>query len=102
MGERPPAWRYAAAAVFEQAPRYHGGGFAGFGLLPDEVPIIARRGELVVPPERVVREERITREPRPITVVVNVTAADANSFRASRGQIAAEMARALDRAGRNR
>ena len=74
VGERPPAVRYADAAVFEHAPRYHGGGFAGAGLLPDEVPII----------------------------VVNVTAADASSFRASQGQIAADMARAIDRASRNR
>jgi hypothetical protein len=88
--------------VFEHAPRYHGGGFAGSGLLPDEVPIIARRGELVVPPERVLREDRTEHERAPITVVINVTAADANSFRASQGQIAAEMARAIDRAGRNR
>jgi lambda family phage tail tape measure protein len=101
-GERLPAARYADAAVFEHAPRYHGGGFAGSGLLPDEVPIIARRGELVVPPERVVREEKTAREQRPITVVVNVTAADASSFRASQGQIAADMARAIDRASRNR
>jgi lambda family phage tail tape measure protein len=101
-GGRPPATRYADAAVFEQAPRYHGGGFAGSGLLPDEVPIIARRGELVVPPERVVREEKSARGQRPITVVVNVTAADASSFRASQGQMAADMARAIDRASRNR
>jgi lambda family phage tail tape measure protein len=101
-GERPPAVRYADAAAFEQAPRYHGGGVAGSGLLPDEVPIIARRGELVVPPERVVREEKTARKQRPITVVVNVTAADASSFRASQGQIAADMARAIDRASRNR
>jgi lambda family phage tail tape measure protein len=101
-GERPPAVRYADAAIFEHAPRYHDGAFAGSGLLPDEVPIIARRGELVVPPQRVVREERTAREQRPITVVVNVTAADANSFRASQGQIAADMARAIDRASRNR
>jgi lambda family phage tail tape measure protein len=102
VGGRPPAVRYADAAVFENAPRHHAGGFAGSGLLPDEVPIIARRGELIVPPERVVREERTAREQRPITVVVNVTAADASSFRASQGQIAADMARAIDRAGRNR
>src|SRR5918994_1272250 len=101
-GERPPAVRHADAAVFEHATRYHGGGFAGSGLLPDEVPIIARRGELVVPPERVVREEKPAREQRPITVVVNVTAADASSFRASQGHIAADMARAIDRASRNR
>ena len=102
VGERAPAVRYADAAVFEHAPRYHGGGFAGSGLLSDEVPIIARRGELIVPPERVVREEKTAREQRPITVVVNVTAADASSFRASQGQIAADMARAIDRASRNR
>jgi lambda family phage tail tape measure protein len=114
VGERPPAMRYTDASLFEHAPRYHGGGFAGSGLLPDEVPIIARRGELVVPPERVVREEKSglkqrsdrppkeSREQRPITVVVNVTAADASSFRASQGQIAADMARAIDRASRNR
>jgi hypothetical protein len=92
--------RYADHDIFEHAPRYHGGGFAGSGLLPDEVPIIARRGELVVPPERIVREERTEREGAPITVVINVTAADANSFRASQGQIAADMARAIDRAQR--
>jgi hypothetical protein len=78
------------------------GGFAGSGLVPDDVPIIARRGELVVPAERVVREETTAREQRPITVVVNVTAADASSFRASQGQIAADTARAIDRASRNR
>jgi lambda family phage tail tape measure protein len=102
VGENPPGARYADPGIFDQAPRYHGGGFAGSGLLPDEVPIIARRGELVVPPERIVREESTERERAPITVMINVTAADANSFRASQGQIAAEMARAIDRAGRNR
>jgi lambda family phage tail tape measure protein len=102
VGEQPPAVRYSDPGLFDHAPRYHGGGFAGSGLLPDEVPIIARRGELVVPPERVVREEKTAREQRPITVMINVTAADANSFRASQGQIAAEMARTIDRASRNR
>ena len=102
VGEQPSASRYADAAVFEHAARYHGGGFAGSGLLPDEVPIIARRGELVVPPERIVREQKTTDQRAPITVVVNVAAADASSFRASQGQIAADMARAIDRASRNR
>ena len=82
--------------------RYHGGGFVGSGLLPDEVPIIARRGELLVPPERIVNENQTIGEQRPITVMINVTTADANSFRASQGQIAAEAARAIERASRNR
>jgi len=42
--------RYADPDIFQQGPRYRGGGFAGAGFLPDEVPIIARRGERVVPP----------------------------------------------------
>jgi len=87
---------HADASIFEPAPRYHGGGFAGSGPLPDEVPISARPEELVVPPERVVREER----PR----VSNGrslwwSTSDASSFRASQGQIAADRAR---RASRNR
>jgi hypothetical protein len=36
VGEHPPAPRYVETAVFEHAPRYHGGGFVGSGLLPDE------------------------------------------------------------------
>jgi hypothetical protein len=51
--------------------------------------MIARRGELVVPPERIVREEGSNPDQRPITVIINVAAADANSFRASEGQMAA-------------
>jgi hypothetical protein len=85
VGEPPPGIRYAHPAIFEHAPRHHAGGVAGFGVLPDEVPIIARRGELVVPPERVVREEKTAPEQRPITVMINVAAADVNSFRASQG-----------------
>jgi hypothetical protein len=56
----------------------------------------------VVAPERIVREERTVRDRSPISVMINVTAADANYFRASQGQIAAEMARSIDRASRNR
>ncbi len=82
VGERPPGVRYADPGVFRDALATTSAAFAGSGLLPDEVPIIARRGELVVPPERVVRAEKTAGEQRPITVVVNVTAADASSFRA--------------------
>ena len=57
--------RFANPGVFDHAPRYHAGGVAGSGLLPDEVPIIARRGELVVPPERVVREQESAGAQRP-------------------------------------
>jgi hypothetical protein len=56
----------------------------------------------VVPSERVVREEKTAREQQPITVVVKVTAADASSFRASQGQIAADLAGEIDRASRDR
>ena len=35
------------AVIFAGAPRYHVGGIAG--LRPDEVPIIAQRGETILP-----------------------------------------------------
>lgn len=38
--------RNVSAALFSQAARYHGGGIAG--LRPDEVPIIAQRGEEIL------------------------------------------------------
>ena len=48
--------RAVPAAIFAAAPRYHSGGIAGLrpdggiaGLRPDEVPIIAQRGEAVLP-----------------------------------------------------
>jgi hypothetical protein len=101
VGGMPTSTRHADPAIFDQAPRCHTGGFAGGGLLPDQVPIIARRGELVVPPERIVRGGQAVGDQRPITVMINVTAADANSFRASQAQIAGEAARVIERAGRN-
>jgi hypothetical protein len=91
-GAHPPAVRYADAAVFEDAPRYHGGGFRRLR------PPAGRRAD-----HRPARRTRHTAraggargeggEQRPITVVINVTAADASSFRASQGQIAADRAR---------
>ena len=39
VGERPSGVRYADAGVFEHAPRYHGGGFAGSGLGADRHPV---------------------------------------------------------------
>lgn len=93
--------RLADPAVFDNAPRFHSGGIAGMGLLPDEVPIIARRGEIVVPPERVRREPERRGDGGGVTVVMNISTPDAGSFRQSQGQMAAEMARAIERARRN-
>ncbi|MCC3862597.1 phage tail tape measure C-terminal domain-containing protein [Pseudemcibacter aquimaris] len=91
--------KLAPVGAFDGAPRFHTGGIAGGGLLPDEVPIIARRGELVIPPERIKREPM---NAAPVTVVMNIKTNDAGSFRASQNQIAADAARAIERANRNR
>lgn len=47
------AKRSVSPSTFIGAPRYHGGGVAG--LKPDEVPIIAQRGETIVPKDRASR-----------------------------------------------
>jgi lambda family phage tail tape measure protein len=45
VGERAPVMRYADAAAFNHAPRYHGGGFAGVSvaLLRNSKPVFQRR-----------------------------------------------------------
>jgi hypothetical protein len=102
VGERPPAVRHAEFGIFQHAPRFHTGGLVGWpGLRPDEVPIIARRGEEVLtrtdPRHRDNHEERT----RSINVSMTVVTRDADSFRRSQGQITAELAQLLRRAERN-
>lgn len=85
------ASRQIPAYVFAGAPRYHSGGIAG--LQPGEIPAILQRGEIVLP--------KNSRSSGVISVVMNISANDANSFRASQAQIAAEAARGIQRAKRN-
>ncbi|WP_337875600.1 phage tail tape measure C-terminal domain-containing protein [Elioraea sp.] len=91
------------AAVFLTAPRYHTGGVAG--LAPDEMPAILRRGEAVLTAEQMAAlgagaRRRDERQP-PVTVVMNISTPDVGGFRYAQGQIAADAARAIDRARRN-
>jgi hypothetical protein len=82
--------RPVPALAFAGAPRLHNGWFR-----PDEYPAILQRGEIVVPKREAQRALGAT------TIVMNITAADADSFRASQGQITAAMARGLQRAQRS-
>lgn len=93
--------RTVDASLFLTAPRYHTGGIAG--LAPDELPAILRRGEAVLTPQQMAALGSGMRESRqpPVTVVMNITTPDTNGFRQSQGQIAADAARAIERARRN-
>lgn len=103
VGRSTAPVRGVDAALFLTAPRYHAGGFAG--IAPDEMPAILRRGEAVL-----TREQMATlgaglrgsedRRP-PVTVVMNISTPDVGGFRYAQGQIAADAARAIDRARRN-
>nr|CAX84098.1 similar to phage-related minor tail protein [uncultured bacterium] len=98
VGQPTSAAMTAPFSLFASAPRYHSGGVAGAPWLgPDEVPIIAKKGEVVIPQDKL----RPGSSDRPVTVVMNITTPDANSFRQSQGQMAAEMARAVTRGRRN-
>lgn len=77
-------------AAFLAAPRLHAGGVAG--LRADEVPAILHRGERVLSrAETRTYDQR--REPAPVSVTI--VARDAESFRQSRTQVAADIARAV-------
>lgn len=81
--------RMVPALAFAVAPRMHAGGWAG--LKPDEVPAILQRGE------RVLSRREAARYGPTSAPAVNVTimARDAESFRQSRTQVAADIARAV-------
>ncbi|MBX6323304.1 MAG: hypothetical protein IRY94_15880, partial [Rhodospirillaceae bacterium] len=101
-----PARALDAAALL-MAPRYHAGGLAG--LAPEEMPAILRRGETVLTREQMAalgaelrgRGASDSRSDRPVTIVMNIATPDVGSFRYAQGQIAAEAARAIERARRN-
>ncbi|UXU75551.1 MULTISPECIES: phage tail tape measure C-terminal domain-containing protein [unclassified Paracoccus (in: a-proteobacteria)] len=85
----PGPGRMVPALAFAGAPRMHSGGWAG--LRPDEVPAILQRGE------RVLSRREAAGYGRAGAPIVNVTinARDADSFRQSRTQVAADIARAV-------
>ena len=77
--------RMVPAMAFLNAPRMHNGGWAG--LRSDEVPAILQRGERVLSRREAVGYGQ--------GVTVNINARDAESFRQSRAQIGADIARAV-------
>jgi hypothetical protein len=87
----PGPGRMVPAMAFAGAPRMHSGGWAG--LKPDEVPAILQRGERVLSR----REAAGYGQGQGAATTVNVTimSRDAESFRQSRSQVAADIARAV-------
>jgi len=80
--------RMVPAMAFAGAPRMHGGGFAG--LKPNEVPAILQRGERVLS-----RREVAAGASGAQNITINIQTRDAESFRQSRTQVAADIARAV-------
>ena len=77
--------RMVPAMAFANALRMHNGGWAG--LRSDEVPAILQKGERVLSRREAAGYGN--------SVTVNITARDAESFRQSRAQIGADIARAV-------
>lgn len=82
--------RMVPAMAFAGAPRMHSGGWAG--LRPDEVPAILQRGERVLSRRETAAAARGAVAP---TVNITIMTRDAESFRQSRTQVAADIARAV-------
>ena len=85
----PGPGRMVPAMAFANAPRMHAGGWAG--IKPDEVPAILQRGERVLSR----REAAGYGQSSAPAVNVTIMARDAESFRQSRTQVAADIARAV-------
>ena len=84
----PAPTRMVPAMAFAAAPRMHSGGWAG--LRPDEVPAILQRGERVLSRREVAAG---TGQAAPVNITIQTR--DAESFRQSRAQVAADIARAV-------
>ncbi len=82
--------RMVPAMAFAGAPRMHAGGWAG--LKPDEVPAILQRGERVLSRREAAPSGRGAAHQ---SVNITIVARDADSFRQSRTQVAADIARAV-------
>jgi hypothetical protein len=95
----PAQQRLVPALAFTGAPRFHDGGLAG--LRADEVPAILQRGEMVLSRAQLAAIGAARETRPPVNVVMNISTPDANSFRYAQGQIAADAARAIERARRN-
>ena len=85
----PGPGRMVPALAFAGAPRMHSGGWAG--IKPDEVPAILQRGERVLSR----REAAGYGQSSAPSVNVTIMSRDAESFRQSRTQVAADIARAV-------
>ncbi|MCC5967777.1 MAG: phage tail tape measure protein [Natronohydrobacter sp.] len=91
----PAPGRMVPAIAFAGAPRLHSGGWAG--LKPDEVPAILQRGERVLSRREAAGDGARGAGPDGGTTVnVTIMARDAESFRQSRTQVAADIARAVN------
>ncbi len=95
----PAQQRLVPALAFAGAPRFHDGGVAGLGA--DEVPAILQRGEMVLSRAQLAAIGAARETRPPVNVVMNISTPDAGSFRYAQGQIAADAARAMERARRN-
>lgn len=95
----PAQQRLVPALAFAAAPRFHDGGVAG--LRADEVPAILQRGEMVLSRAQLAAIGAARETRPPVNVVMNISTPDAGSFRYAQGQIAADAARAMERARRN-
>jgi hypothetical protein len=99
VGEAVPG-RMVPTYAFARAPRLHQGGWAGLqpdggwaGLAPDEVPAILQRGERVLSRRELAAHGRTERASPAVNVTIFTR--DAESFRQSRTQVAADIARAV-------
>ena len=84
--------RWVSPGAFAGAVRYHEGGIAG--LLPGEVPAILQQGETVIP-----KDGRTPGGGH--TIHVHIQTPDPAAFKASQGQIAAMLSRAVSQGNRN-
>lgn len=94
VGQAGVPTRAVPMDLFAGAPRFHSGtGWIG----PDERPVIVQTGERILN-----RQETAEYQRGGMTVINQIHASDAESFRRSRGQVLTDLSRSVGRGSRNR
>jgi hypothetical protein len=91
VGDPSMPSRYISPAYFDDAPRFHGGGIVG-----DEVPIIAKRGEEVGWPDQLARKYGGGSSRAPNIIINNHTEAQPQVSTDSNGDVTVTLRKMVD------
>jgi tape measure domain-containing protein len=92
--------RQASPGIFANAPKFHGGGIVGQGLLPSEQPVITKKGEGVFTPEQMAAMAPAGGGGQAISITAPITVNGGGGTQEQNADLAKQMAREMEQSMR--